>query len=151
MRLSKRDSGWTWKLLSYRYGFHSLAVIRRLFMSDKLSSSAVLNLLASVTSEFVNVAIQNVMLKENNNKNLSVRLWSAERQQLHLNLLPDYQSKAASNSFRNTIKQEDTQNKKTHGLRTPGSRSHEQLFRPCLGSLSWHSRKTLVRQKSVLR
>ena len=43
-------------------------------MSDKLSSSAVLNLLASVTSEFVNVAIQNVMLKENNNKNLSVRL-----------------------------------------------------------------------------
>ena len=32
-------------------------------MSDKLSSSAVLNLLASVTSEFVNVAIQNVMLK----------------------------------------------------------------------------------------
>ena len=39
-----------------------MAVIRRLFMSDKLSSSAVLNLLASVTLEFVNVAIQNVML-----------------------------------------------------------------------------------------
>ena len=33
-------------------------------MSDKLSSSAVLNSLASVTSEFVNVAIQNVMLKK---------------------------------------------------------------------------------------
>ena len=61
-------------------------------MSDKLSSSAVLNLLASVTSEFVNVAIQNVMLKKKTTNTKTFRFGSDQQKDnsFILNLLPDY-------------------------------------------------------------